>query len=252
MDLLKFLKRRKPDNIEALLKKAVGSPSYRDEFYRQLLTARLVIITKENAGITGYVTLQKDTRVEILTFEDGYIPVFTSTEKIFDKGIIKEQVPFLECTGEDLFNFVKGAKLILNPYSDYSKELLPDEIEQLLDRSIFTHSPKQIVITKDTEVLIGEPAKYPDIVVDALKALFIKKSDVTAAYVAWIHDPSSDVPPHYIFAIETRGDWWSLSNEAGSIANEILGGNQIIDFMQLSGNGGINDYFKKSSPFYRK
>jgi len=252
MDLLKFLRKRKTDDIEALLKNATGNPSYRNEFYRQLLTAKLVIITKENACITGYVTLQKDTGVEILTFDDGSIPVFTSSERIFDKGVIKEQVPFLECAGEDLFNFVKGAKLILNPYSDYGKELLPDEIGQLLDGSIFTNSSKQIVITKDTEVLIGEPAKYPDNVVDALKTLFVKKTDVTAAYVAWIHDPSSDVPPHYIFAVETRGDWWTLSNEAGSMANEILGGNQIIDFMQLSGSGGINDYFKKSSPFYRK
>jgi hypothetical protein len=252
MDMLKFLKRKKRDNIEVLLKKAADKPSYRDEFYRQLLTAKLVIITKENPGAPGYVTLQKDTEVEILTFDDGSIPVFTSSERIFDKSIIKEQVPFLECTGKDLFNFVKSAKLMLNPYSDYGKELLPDEIASLLDGSIFTNPSKQIVIQKDTEVLIGEPTKYPDSVVSALKTLFVAKTDVTAAYVAWIHDPSSDVPPHYIFAVETQGDWRSLSNEAGSIANEILGGNQIIDFMQLSDRGGINDYFKKSSPFYKK
>lgn len=58
-------------------------------------------------------------------------------KRYFDKGIVKEQVEVLEVRSEDIFNFFKGATLVLNPYSDYGKELLPNEIEGLLWR-LFT------------------------------------------------------------------------------------------------------------------
>src|SRR3569833_257172 len=120
------------------------------------------------------------------TFENGSIPVFTSTERIFDKGVIKHQVFFLACAGEDLFNFTKGTTLILNPYSDYGKELLPGEITKILNGSILESNKKELKIKKSTNVLIGQPAKYPTEIVKSLSNFFSNRKDVLKAYVAWL------------------------------------------------------------------
>jgi hypothetical protein len=65
--------------------------------------------------------------VSILKLTDGRIPVFTAKERIFDKEVIKEKVTYLAMKGEDLFNLAKGASFVLNPYSDYGKELFPQK-----------------------------------------------------------------------------------------------------------------------------
>lgn len=57
----------------------------------------------------------------MVNFENGQLPVFTATNRIFDKGIIKDPVPFMAMKGQDLLHLTKGATLILNPFSEYRK-----------------------------------------------------------------------------------------------------------------------------------
>ncbi|MFI5139002.1 MAG: enhanced serine sensitivity protein SseB C-terminal domain-containing protein [Sphingobacteriales bacterium] len=251
MNLFNFLKKRKQHSFEELLKKAADEPAYRAEFIKRILTEKLAVITKGPSGPEGYSIAQKDTLINIFTFPDGRIPIFTSVDRIFDKGIIKEQVNFLECKGEDLFNLVKGAKLIMNPYSDYGKEFSPEETQRLLNGTYFDDNVKQITFDKPTMVRIGQPAKYPTEIVKSLVKLFSVKPDVIAAYLGWIHDPSSNVPPHYIFAIEAKGDWGNVSQAAGFTAQQFLDPSEIIDIIQITGKGGFEDYFITSTkPFY--
>ncbi|MBK8873845.1 MAG: SseB family protein [Bacteroidetes bacterium] len=108
-------------------------------------------------------------------FVDGKIPVFTSTERIFDKGVVKEQVEFMQMKGENLFRLAKGATFLLNPYSDYGKELLSDEVEKMLSGNILNVNAKTITIQKETKVQIGQPTKYPTDIINSLKVLFADK-----------------------------------------------------------------------------
>jgi hypothetical protein len=158
--------------LESVLRKSVTEPAYRPEFYRLLLSEELVVLTKPNSLEEGSYTLQKDTTVDISTLDDGRIPVFTSTDRIFDNGVIKEKVPFLAMKGADLFGLAKGAKYILNPYSDYGKELLAEEVANMLDGTVLNAKHKQITIERETQVLLGQPAIYPQKVVDSLRTLF--------------------------------------------------------------------------------
>ena len=177
--------------------------------------------------------------------------VFTSTNRIFDKGIINEQVPFLAMKGEDLFGVAKGATFILNPYSDYGKELIPSEIEDLLNGSIFEHK-KEMTIEQDTEVQIGQPAIYPVELVNALSYLFNEKETVKAAYLAAIKMNKAEKLPHLIIAIDTDGDMSSITNEAGPLVEKTLK-NEIVDFIQIDNKGGISDYFlNQTKPFYNR
>jgi len=239
-------------NLEQLLQKAAKEPAFRAAFCNRLLIDDLVVITQNNGLPPGTSTLQTDTSVNLLTYPDGKIPVFTSPERIFDKGVIKEQVQYLQMKGRDLFSFTKGATFILNPYSDYGKELLPDEIESLLNGTLIEAS-RTLTIEKETKVLLAQPAKYPTEIVHALKTLFAERPIVKAAYLGWIHNPTTADPPHYIFAIDADGDIQSLTQEAGYTARHYLGANEIVDFIRIDHNGGLSDYFlKDTTPFYKK
>jgi hypothetical protein len=237
--------------LEKSLRKAATEPAYRAEFYKNLLSENLIVLTDKVTLPEGVQTLQENTNVNIATLPDGKIPVFTSTSKIFDKGIIKKEVPFLQMKGEDLFNLATGATFILNPYSDYGKELLPAETESLLKGTILTDHHKQITVQEETKVQIGQPANYPTEIVNSLKKLFQERPGVKAAYLGWIFNPSSGQPPHLIFALDIEGERQSITNEAGFTAQQLSQPNEIIDFIQIDNNGGLCDYFtEQTKPFY--
>ncbi|MFA6276406.1 MAG: enhanced serine sensitivity protein SseB C-terminal domain-containing protein [Pedobacter sp.] len=241
------------NQLETTLRKAATEAAYRPEFYKKLLSEKLVVLTTKAMLNNGPQTLEKDTNVNIYSFHDGIIPVFTSTEKIFDKGVIKEEVSFLEMKGEDLFNLAKGATFIINPYSDYGKELLPNEIESMLSGTILTDNHKKIVVEKETKVQLGQPANYPKDIVSSLKILFSNKPTVKKAYLGWIFNPSSGEPPHYIFALDIEGETQSITNEAGFTAKQFLNTEDIIDFIQIDNKSGISDYFvNETNPFYQR
>ena len=239
--------------LEQLLKKAATEPKFREEFYKRLLTNELIVITHNSPIPRGEIVLQENTSVNIIHYDDGTIPVFTSTDRIFDKGVVKEQVEYMQMTGENLFGLAKGAKYILNPYSDYGKELLADEIEQLLNGTILTDTVQTMKIEKETKVQIGQPAKYPTEITNSLKDLFSEKPNVKAAYVGWIFVPDSNEPAHYIFGIDIEGDWGNLTQEAGSFAKQFLERHEFVDFIKIDNKGGVCDYFlKETKPFYER
>ena len=144
MGIFDIFKKKKTDStfpeneLEQSLMQATSNISAQKEFYQKLLWNQLYVLTnKQSVSIEGIQTLEKGTSVQFITFEDGQIPVFTSTNRIYDKGIIKEEVPYFSIKGQDLFGVIKGATFILNPYSDYGKKLIPEEIENLMDGTIY-------------------------------------------------------------------------------------------------------------------
>lgn len=144
MGIFDIFKKKKTDStfpeneLEKSLMQAATNIAAQKVFYQKLLWNQLYVLTGEQSvSEEGVQTLEKDTTVQFVTFEGGQIPVFTSTNRIFDKGIIKEEVPYLSLKGQDLFGVAKGATFILNPYSDYGKELIPEEIENLMNGTIY-------------------------------------------------------------------------------------------------------------------
>ncbi|MBX3163524.1 MAG: enhanced serine sensitivity protein SseB C-terminal domain-containing protein [Bacteroidetes bacterium] len=254
MGFFDFLK-KKTENVltlEQLLQKAATEPAYIIEFYKRLLTDELVVITQGSNHQQGNVILEKDTNVNIVML-DGKIPVFTSTERIFDNGIIKEQVDYLKLKGEDLFGFTKGATFLLNPYSNLGKELLPDEIENLLNRTFYDNRIRSTIVEKDTQVKIKQPTKYPTEMVNSLKILFAEKRNIKAAYLAWIYNPESGQPPHYIIGLDGNGNIQDTAKEAIYITSQFVEKNEFVDFVKIEENDDVSDYFtKETKPFYKR
>lgn len=259
MGLFDFLK-KKPSipateniSLEELLKKAATDPTCRPEFYKRLLNEELVVITNNSSELQiEDGILQKDSKVAIVNFDDGKIPVFTSTDRIFDKNVVKEQVPYLQLKGENLFTMTKGATLILNPFSDYGKELLPEEINDMLDGSIMHPKRSEVEIKKDTQILIGQPAKRPTEMLNDIGKFLASQEKVKAAYLAWIKFPD-DTPPHYLIAIDIEERNTIVNNGIGELIFKHLG-SEPVDIIKLENDGGISDYFYKNqvAPFYKK
>jgi hypothetical protein len=240
------------NTLEKALRLAATEKAYQPAFYKLLLSENLVVITPESSGRSGEFTLKENTTFQVASLPDGTIPAFTSTQRIFDKGVIKKEVSFLEMKGADLLNVTKGATVFLNPYSDYGKELLPAEIESLINGNILKETHKKITVEKETKIQIGQPSKYPTEIVESLKKLYARSPSVRKAYMAWIYNPSSGEPPHYIFALDLHANAESVFHESGFVARQFLGPDEIVDFIEID-ESGLSDYFvNQTKPFYER
>lgn len=241
------------NDLEKSLIEAYNDVSARNRFYTKLLWNDLIVLTDANPNLhEGVNTLNENTTVQFVTFEDGRIPIFTSENRIFDKGVVKEKLQIMSMKGQDLFGIAKGATFVLNPYSDYGKELLKEEIESLIDGSIFEDSNSHSV-EKDTEVLIGQPTIKPTEFLKALSRLFQEHETVKSAFVGIIKMAKSEEEPHLIIAIDLEADLGSVTCKAIPIAEKMMAKEEVVDFIKIDDKGGVSDYFtKETKPFYTR
>ena len=235
--------------LEEILKRAALEPAYRAEFYKKLPTSDLIVLTQGSDIPFGAHTLEEESQINIVTLSDGRIPVFTSTDRIFDQNVVTEEVQYVSMNAIDLFKTVSGATLVVNPYSDYGKELLPEEIAKVLDGTILDRG-ERITIQQDTEVMLGQPAKVPHEMLDALKKVFVRHPRVKKAYLGWI--ASKDLPPHYVIGVETEEYTSELLNEAGFTAQQFLKDEELVDFVEVNDSAGVSGYLRSTDPFYRR
>ena len=255
MGLLDFFRKKTEQaafDLEELLRRSAHDPAYRAEFYRVLTGSDLIVLTGDTEMPEGVHTMEKDSTLNIVTFPDGRIPIFTSTDRIFDKGVVKEEVQYAAMNAKDLFITCRGATLILNPYSDYGKELPSEEIEKLLDGTILSAAGKSITIQEATEVMLGQPASVPHEMLAALNTVFARHPQVKRAYLGWIATRVNDEPPHYIIGIETSEYSRDLVNDAGFTAQQFLGPQEFVDFVDMSLRTGISDYLRSTQAFYAR
>jgi hypothetical protein len=155
MGIFDIFKKKKTDStfpeneLEQCLMRAANDTNAQKEFYQRLLWSPLYLLTNGHSpSEEGSQILEENTTVGFITFDDGKIPVFTSTNRMFDKGIITKAVPYVSMMGQDLFGVAIGATFILNPYSICGKELVPTEIENLLNGTIYSHLDEQEIENK--------------------------------------------------------------------------------------------------------
>ena len=239
--------------LEKSLMNAATNPADRPQFYRDLLKSEIYLINhnRDQLHIQNNV-LQQGTQLNIQSFErDGktWLPIFSSLERL--EQFIRSDSSYLQLHARDFFEITRGAYVILNPNFQYGKEFYPEEIEQMLDGSIF--KPLQtFTAQKDTNVLIAQPALYPTELVKALSELFAKNRLINKAYLAQYFNPQADGKPHLLIGIDASGDWQTAIGDAGLIASEMIGKGETIDFIRL-GRDGISEYMlKQTKPFYEK
>ena len=241
------------NNLEKSLMSAATDPSSRPQFYRDLLEANIFIIQygKSDLNIQNNV-LQAGAELKIQHIEKNgvaWLPIFSSLERL--QKFIRSEANYLQFKAKDFFEMTRGAHIVLNPGFDYGKEFVPQEIAGILDGTIFKPNQKYVA-QKDTKVLIGQPAVYPTKLVKALSDYFATNKFVNRAYLVKFHNPESGEPPHLLIGIDASGDWEKVFGDAGLIGTEVMGKDEIIDFIRLD-NSGFSQYIINSvKPIYQK
>ena len=242
------------NRLEESLVRAAADPAHRPQFYKDLIEHDLFIIEEgPPPEKSGQRVLTEGYRLNVSTMEwngKSYVPVFTSLPRL--QAVLQHEAGYIALNALEFMKITQGANLLLNPGSDYGKELPKEEVASIIDGSIFQPA-ERFVARKDTRVMIGQPANYPKELIAALTRLFKTYRAVKRAYVAHFFNPECDEKAHTLIAIEVTGDWDSVMAGAGIVAREVPSPDPPTDFVQITGSGGLEDYFLRDcKPFYER
>lgn len=237
------------NKLEEALVAAVKNPATAQNFYRLLLESDLLVLGTVEDQDTGQAkfSLEPGGRLALITGEknDGqkFLPVFSSLARM--QAYVKEEAKYLAINGRALFETTRGAPLVLNPASEYGKELSPQEIDHLLDPQT-ADAPEPPA----AKTIMGE-ADYPMALVNGLTALFQARPDVQTAWMIQVTFADRGLQPHPLIGIETSGDMASLVQQIERIA-ESTAPDMVFDVQRVDRKNllGMADALLQAEPFY--
>lgn len=205
------------NRLEEALVQAVKNPAAAPDFYRLLLESDLLVLgtVEGQEDATSQFSLEPGGQLALVTGErngERFLPVFSSLTRM--QAYVKEESRYLSVNGRALLDLTRGAPVILNPGSDYGRELTPEQIAQLLDSS---PSPA------GHRVAMGE-ADYPLALMQVLTAVFAKDAGVQTAWIISITPDGPGGQSHPLVGIETTGDMAALAAEIERTAQDKLPG----------------------------
>ena len=232
------------NEVEELLVAAARDATARPLFVKALLEAELFfVVAAGDATGTRVQAWQRDGQ--------SIVPVFTSPARSeeFAHEVDAHGMAHAAARGRELLAALRTAHVVLNPVSDYGKEFYPEEIEGLLDGSELKRL-KIVPIEQGHPVIIAQPARYPQQLVNALRASFGLNKRVRRAYLVHVHQPAMRRAGQFVVGIEADDDFNPA--EALHIAQETLGEDEFIGFLKL-GADEVSAYMRDSAePFYAR
>jgi hypothetical protein len=245
-----------PENaLEVSLVKATNDRALRAPFYRALLESDLFVIRDgPSPEETGQWIVAPGEEVKVRSMDcDGEtcVAAFSSRERLLQA--ITEPAGFLGLNARSLMEMTQGAGIALNPGSDYGKVFSRAEVAAILDGSLW-RPDSEFRPEHDIEVLLGQPAIYPQELIDVLIDVLKRLRSVRRAYVARFFNPVTDEKPHTIIALDVVGDWDAIMAEVGVAIHGMEIPEPPVDFLQMMGStDGAEGYFRNDcEPFYRR
>lgn len=180
----------KLDILYILTNETYKKPEIAPLFYKELLNSEIYALTINDTPKTN---LEKDNgissenqTISLKGFQDQTIPIFSSEARMFDNASpLKPGIDtYIVMKGIDLFRTCQGVKFILNPYSDSAKELLPEEINAILNGPDIVH--KEIKIEENTEVLVKEPEEKSQDMIESIRNYCKTNPNINSAYLALV------------------------------------------------------------------
>ncbi|CNH01180.1 enhanced serine sensitivity protein SseB [Yersinia pekkanenii] len=256
-------------SLESLLKLAATESIHRTAFFRALLDATILVLVEgsEQGDKEDEMTFTTGNGVNILHWEkqdgESVIPFFTSVEVLQQAldmaetdAIDREKQPFVAMPVRVLFEMTQGEHLFLNPKSEHGKEFWPQEVAMLLENGGLTQSA-EMMVDKESQILLGQPEEYPAAMVDALIQLFSQRKPVRRAFLALMHDKSVDEQPNLLVGLEVDGtadEIDQLIQEAGNVASDLAPDEGPVDFCLVSETErGVSHYLMThTQAFYQR
>lgn len=241
------------NDFERLLVAAATDPAARPAFYRAIREHELFVITEGRVPEREQrVVADRETSLQLRMIEvQGtlHVPVFTSVERI--SAVIPKEMGFVAMKGDAVLRMLRGKHLMMNPGGDYGKVFTPEEVESILDGSVF--SPQEEPDVGGKKILLGQPSDYPRHITQALSRFFGQSRDVKAAYLAHAFIADVDKTPHTLIGVEVTEDWRRVVEDAGIVVREVAKAGEIVDFVRVSANATdtIGRYMQReTTPFY--
>lgn len=187
-----------PENdLERALVRAVKEPAAAPDFYRLLLESPLLVLgtAAGQEGATEEFSLAPGSQLSLVTgLKDGhqYLPVFSSVTRM--QEFVKQESKYLSIRGQDLLDLTRGAPVILNPASEYGKELTAEQVLQLIG------PPRR----SDPLPNIASDLGYPTPLVQALIRVFKTHPDVEAGWMIQLIFNDQAQGPMPLVGVETN------------------------------------------------
>lgn len=240
--------------LAQIIELAGDNPEYRIVFYDRFLKDSIYVLV-EKGSLDLYEDNNAGIAPPIIAFENNRIPVFTHPDRIYDASAIHEEMDYMKVRGNAFLEMTLGATIIVNPFSKVYKELVANEISEMLNGSIF-NTLSSPVLKAQMNVKIGKPETEPTTLIEELKEVFAKNDLIKSAYIGWTYNEILDKTPHYIFAVESEKELTNFKEIADTISELCkphLTKEEYIDIIKLEKNGNFSDYFyNQAEPFYVK
>ncbi|WP_430529935.1 enhanced serine sensitivity protein SseB [Myroides sp. C20-1] len=249
------LKVNKSLPLADIIEKAGTVKEYRAVFYENFLKNDIYVLVKEGYNANNEAN-SFNANAPIITFENQQIPVFTAPKHIYDQGAIQDEMNYMKVNGRAFLELAMGHTIIVNPFSKVYKELVPNEVADMLNGSIFNFIQDDIAHVH-MQVLIGKPEVEPTALLEDLKKTFTAIAAISSAYIGWTFNARIDKKPHYIFALECEvkngAEFKEIADVISNLCKPHLKKEEYIDIIRLEPNGNFSDYFyKEDQPFYTK
>lgn len=246
-----------PANVlEELLMRAVHEPNLRPAFYQALLHEELYAVTLPREGQTGgEIAVTPGMEIQLQVLHDGKIPLFSSTNRIFEGGVTADTMGYIRVRGLDLLQMVQATDCVLNPFSPAGKLLTSQEIQDLL-ASDLTNAPGAPTEDGQVPVQLAQPAAEPTALLEVLREFCAGKEFMEKAYLAEMRLENSPEPPRLLLAFQPDAPDQSpeFLQELGPLLEGRIEGYQFVDMMLLNpaGEEPLNEYFRQQQPYYHR
>lgn len=235
-----------PENdLEHALVRASNDAAHAADFYKCLVDSVVLFIQRPVAS-------GNDESVGIATMDiDGamHLPIFSSLTRL--QETISQEVSYAGVNALEFLRMTAGSPLVLNPASDYGKQITAEEAAAIVDGSIF-ESHGRHTAPQGSAYIIGEPKNYPTELVEVLKRMFAGRPEISRAWVAQIMLVDTDDAPHTVVGIESAGDMQQLASDAHSVLLHAEIADPPVDFVSVSDSDGVDGYFLDKEPFYAR
>jgi hypothetical protein len=180
-------------DLTTLLAAAAKDPARRPEFFRAFLSGEIYALGRMNQPTVGG-RAREGALMQLITWSDAEGPLtpFFTSEQLLRRTLDRRpgtDPHFVRLQTRDFLAMLKGQRLVLDPDGDHAKMFTATEVEALLEGRDPGH--EQIMVEKDTTVMIGAAATIPPELPRVLADFFAKRPAVHQAHLGWIHYPET-------------------------------------------------------------
>lgn len=232
--------------LDELLSKAATEPAWRPAFFRALLQATVWVPGRRTGEDTQSLELdhwERDNGSDVIAF-------FSSQQALARAASPEQQ--WVMMPARTLFEITAGETLFLNAKLPEGKEFTPGEIRHLIGKEGDPLS-QQTVMEGQSQLVLSEVTEPPAALVDSLTILFSTLRAVKRAWLSTVKAPE-DEAPNLLIGLEISADAESVIQATGSVATDILPGDEPVDICVITeGEPGISHFMLAHlTPFYER